>query len=74
MISFAEWLEHARVTDDPEGDLVTDMRTERELPNFTSFESMHSYVRFKSNGDRAVLAAVPGVWRRYEAWCRRPQI
>jgi hypothetical protein len=63
---FAEWLERARVTDDPEGDLVADMRRDPDRPRtFTSLKALRGYIGFKSHYDPAVLASVPGAWRRY---------
>lgn len=66
-------LERARITDDPEGDLITDMRTEPDIPEFPDLKSMRDYVRFKRMGDRLILAAVPGAWRRYRSWMDRHQ-
>jgi hypothetical protein len=65
------WLKQARITDEPEGDLVTDMRTDPEIPHhFPTLKRMRDYVRLKSRGDRLIMAAVPGVWRRYRKWIR----
>jgi hypothetical protein len=72
MTPFEEWLKQAKVTNDPEGDLVTDMRRDPDRPpTFTSLKALRSYVGFKSHYDTTVLASVPGAWRRYRAWCSR---
>jgi hypothetical protein len=72
MTPFEEWLERAKITDDPEGDFVYDMRRDPHRPTtFASLESMLFYVGSKSNYDTAVLASVPGAWQRYRAWCRQ---
>jgi len=72
MTLFEEWLKQAEVTDDPEGDLISDMRADPDRPaTFDSLEALRSYVGFKNHHDREVLASVPGAWRRYEAWCSR---
>src|SRR5262245_11854784 len=42
---FAEWLKCARVTDDPEGDFIADMRRDPDRPQtFTSMRSVRNYV------------------------------
>jgi phytoene dehydrogenase-like protein len=47
---FAEWLKCARVTDDPEGDLVADMRRDPDRPRtFTSLKALRGYIGFKSH-------------------------
>ena len=71
-VAFADWLKYAKVTDDPEGDLVYDMRRDPDRPpTFTSLKALRRYIGFKSHYDPAVLAAVPGAWRRYRAWRER---
>jgi hypothetical protein len=72
MSATSEWLAVARITNDPEGDLIADMRTDRDIPGlFGNLKAMHDYVSFKSRGDPKILAAVPGVWRRYRRWVDR---
>jgi hypothetical protein len=59
------WLARARITDDPAGDLIADMRRDPDVPSrFDSIEAMRSYLHRKG-ACRAALAAVPLVWRRY---------
>jgi hypothetical protein len=71
----AHWLNQAQVTDDPEGDLIADMRTDPDIPHlFPTLKAMRAYVGRKSRNDPLVMAAVLGVWRRYRAWCRRYRI
>jgi hypothetical protein len=69
---FEEWLRCAKLTNDPEGDFVYDMRRDPDRPaTFTSLKAVRAYVGFKSGYDRLVLASVPGAWRRYKAWRKR---
>jgi hypothetical protein len=74
---FAEWLERARVTDDPEGDFVADMRADMRINSdrpqtFTSLRALRCYVSLRG-GDREVLAAVSAAWRRYRRWLGRKE-
>ena len=65
------WLKNAEVTDDPEGDLIADMRADPDiLHHFWGLKQMRRYVWLKSRGDKLIMAAVPGVWRRYRKWGR----
>ncbi len=71
----AAWLALARATDDPEGDLIADMRAElrrgADLPAvFSNKAEMLNYLRSRG-ACREALAAVPGVWRRYRNWLDR---
>jgi hypothetical protein len=71
----AAWLSRARATDDPEGDLIADMRSELrrgvDVPAlFPNMASMRHYLRDRGACPEA-LAAVPGVWRRYRSWVDR---
>jgi hypothetical protein len=71
----AAWLAHARITNDPEGDLVADMRRELRRgadmpPVFHNRQELRSYLHSKGACAEA-LAVVPGVWRRYRAWLDR---
>lgn len=64
------WLHrHARVTDDPAGDLVQDMRVDRAImgQEFRSAAELCLYLRFKQACPEAIVTA-PVVWRRYLAW------
>jgi hypothetical protein len=46
MTATSEWLAKARATDDPAGDLITDMRRESDWPGlFKSLEHMRAYFR-----------------------------
>lgn len=65
------WLARARITDDPEGDFIADMRGERDLPYlFRNIEHMRTYLWLRGACFEA-QAAVPGVWRRYDRWLSR---
>lgn len=71
----AAWLSRARITDDPEGDLIADMRAElrrgADIPGlFPNVAAMRAYLRSRGACPEA-LAAVPGVWRRYRKWLDR---
>jgi YozE SAM-like fold len=62
------WLAVTRITEDPAGDLIADMRTDPNIPHlFSSRDAMRDYVRSKG-ACRQALAAVPIVWRRYKSW------
>lgn len=66
-----EWLSVARVTDDPAGDLIADMRLARDLPPiFKNKEAMRGYLRCKG-ACREAIAAVDDVWPRYRRWMDR---
>jgi hypothetical protein len=53
------WLRHARITDDPAGDLIADMRREADLPAlFGNLEEMRSYLRGR-NACREAMALRP---------------
>lgn len=59
----SRWLKRARITNDPVGDLIGDMRTDPDIPRlFPNLKSMRDYVSIKSKGDRLIMAAVPGAW------------
>ena len=70
------WLEAARRTDDPAGDLIADMRRDFErnpadFPRlFPSITAMRAYLRAKGACHEA-MRAVPVVWRRYAKWLDR---
>jgi hypothetical protein len=74
MTATTRWLAKARITDDPEGDLIEDMRRDAkangELPLFKNIHAMRAYLHSKGACHEA-LQAVPRVWRRYEHWLDR---
>jgi hypothetical protein len=62
------WLASTRITDDPMGDLIADMRTDPGIPPlFKNIDAMRDYLRSKG-ACREALAIVPRVWRRYQSW------
>jgi hypothetical protein len=66
-----KFLQQSRVTNNPVGDLIGDMRTDPDLPpDFQTFSQLRDYIRSKSQDNGLVMAAVPGVWRRYQRWQR----
>jgi hypothetical protein len=69
------WLRQARITDTPQGDLILDMRADPGVPRlFPNIKAMRGYVALKCAGDSDIMAAVPGVWRRYQRWLDRNPI
>jgi hypothetical protein len=65
------FLAHARVTDDPAGDLIKDMRRDKTLPPlFGSIKEMREYLH-RRGACLGALEAVPVVWRRYSTWLAR---
>ena len=68
MTAVSDWLTAARVTDDPAGDLIADMRRDKTIPSlFGNIREMRSHLRLRGACPEA-LAAVPVVWRRYKSW------
>jgi hypothetical protein len=67
-----QWLAHARITDDPAGDLIADMRREQEtMPSlFKNIREMRAYLVSRRACPEA-LEAVSTVWRRYSSWIMR---
>jgi hypothetical protein len=63
--NFREWLARARLTRDPEGDLVGDMRTDSRLPKFRDLDQMLTYLKTR-DACYGALRAAPRVWRRYK--------
>jgi hypothetical protein len=61
------WLEHAQVTDDPEGDFVRDARRDPNLPDFKSLSHMRRYLRTQ-NACPEAIALAPTMWRRLSRW------
>jgi hypothetical protein len=71
----AAFLARAHITDNPEGDLIADMRSElrrgADMPEiFHSQRELQAYLSGKGACPEA-LAAVPGVWQRYRRWLDR---
>src|SRR6266446_5954487 len=65
------WVAKARITDDPAGDLIADMRRDPALPGlFPNIQAMRDHLR-RRGACREALAAVPVVWRRYRNWMDR---
>lgn len=59
-----EWALAARITDDPIGDLIGDLRHDRDLPFlFRNIDAMRAHLRNRG-ACREALAAVPSAWRR----------
>jgi hypothetical protein len=69
------WLERARITDDPEGDLIADMRAEmnagRAVPDLGDLiGKIHAHLRLR-NACEGAHHAVGGVRRRFRRWLDR---
>src|SRR6187455_147076 len=68
---FKDFVRHARVTHNPAGDLIADMKADRELPDtFAGRERLETYLVLRGACDDA-MALVPQVWRRYRSWLAR---
>jgi hypothetical protein len=67
----AHWLRRARITDDPVGEVIANMRRDPDVPPlFQHINEVRSYLRRKGASTEA-LAAVPILWRRYLNWFRQ---
>jgi hypothetical protein len=67
-MTVAIWVKRARITKSPAGDLIADMREDKDLPDvFANIGAMRAYLR-AHNACSEALAAVPIVWRRYKHW------
>jgi len=65
MTDWKRWLSRARITDNPIGDLIADMRRDRKAPaSFAGIRDLRSYLARGS----ASKAAVDGMWRRFKLW------
>jgi hypothetical protein len=65
------WLEKSHITDDPAGDLMSDMRRDPTLPTFfRNIREMRAYLVSRGACPEA-LQALPVVWRRYSSWLMR---
>jgi hypothetical protein len=59
------WLAKARITNNPEGDLIADMRRDPDIPRlFRSRAEMRDYIKGKG-ACREALLVVTKVWLRY---------
>jgi hypothetical protein len=57
-MTIADWLVRARITDDPAGDLIADMRGDRNLRrDLTSLEGLRAYLRSRNACHEATRAA-----------------
>ena len=61
---FKGWLAKAEETDDPEGDLIHEMITDDELPNFSSLPEMRGYL-LRRGASAGAIEATTGVWERW---------
>jgi YozE SAM-like protein len=71
MTKWQRWLSRAKVTDDPAGDFVTDMRDDRQAPKtFASLGDLRAYLRSRRACDGA-LGAASDAWLRFTTWKKR---
>lgn len=69
----SRWLDAARKTDDPAGDLIEDMRNDYHgdpaiFPSlFPNIDAMRAFL-IRRHACIEALAAVKIVWRRYKSW------
>jgi uncharacterized protein YozE (UPF0346 family) len=64
--SFCEYVRNRPVTDDPEGDFVSDARRDRRFPEaLRSWSELQGYLNVHSACPEAIVAART-VWREYE--------
>jgi hypothetical protein len=55
------WLAKARITENPEGDLIADMRRDKDIPRtFPSLDAMRTYLMHKNAPARWMLFHVFG--------------
>ena len=66
-LRFTDWLAKARVPRNPAGELVGDMRIDRELPRFRGLHHLLAYLE-RHNACSGALEAAPIAWRRYQRW------
>jgi hypothetical protein len=69
-MSFRTFLTQAEVTDDPAGDLIADMRSDRDLPDVQDIRAARFYLRDRG-ACQGAIDALPDVWWRYVKWCAR---
>lgn len=66
-----EWAHAARITDDPVGDLILDLRGDRGLPFlFKDIDAMRRHL-VAQGACLGALEAVPRAWQRYRSWLNR---
>jgi hypothetical protein len=65
--TFTAWLSRAHITCDPTGDLVGDMRADRELLALRSLGGMRTYLE-RCGACYGATQAAPIAWRRYRRW------
>ena len=63
-----DWLAVARITRNPAGHLVMDMKADGELPALRSLAGLIRYLE-RHAACYGALQAAPVAWRRYRRWC-----
>jgi len=70
-MSFSDFLKQAKVTDNPTGDLIGDLKLDRTRPDdFASPARLRGHMHLRSACPEA-LRMVPAVWKRYQRWVAR---
>ncbi len=68
---FRRFVTQAHVTHNPAGDLIADMKADRQLPDtFASRERLETHLALRGACSEA-MDVVPKVWRRYRSWLAR---
>jgi hypothetical protein len=72
-MTFKEYLAARRVTDTPAGDFTGDARSDRELPDVTTWDQLRSYLERKAGFgiQEEVINAGHEVWRGYQRALKR---
>jgi hypothetical protein len=71
MTKVQQWLAASQITDNPAGDLIADMRSDQQLPDFFRSRSQMENYLMRRGACQAALDVVPEVWRRYRNWVDR---
>jgi hypothetical protein len=66
--TFKEYIGKAMRTDNPAGDLIEDMRSDKQLPeNFEKLDSLRTYLQVRG-ACRGAVDAAADVWHRFVQW------
>lgn len=65
MLTFRQFLARSVARDNPRGDLIQDLKADRQLPEITSYQQLASYLNTRLADGAARIAALR-YWREYE--------
>jgi len=65
-LTFNEWIRIQIVTDDPQGDLVKDIRGDRRFPKIRDYEQLRWYLVLRDACDECMDVAEEA-WERYQS-------